>query len=63
MQRTMTGVRLSVPEWLQTDDGFLSRVQSIKLDHTLVLVATQCDARIDSDSILALSTLRPCIWS
>ena len=30
--------------------------------HALTLVATQRDARIDSDSILAFPVLRPCIW-
>ena len=29
----------------------------------LTLVATQRDARIDSDSILAFPVLPPCIWS
>ena len=31
-----------------------------RVAHTLTLVTTQCDARIDSDFILALHT---CIWS
>ena len=29
---------------------------------TLTLVVMQCDARIDSDSILACPALRPCVW-
>ena len=31
--------------------------------HALTLVTTQCDARIDSDSILTFPALHPCIRS